>query len=81
MDYRMISADDHLDLQYLPADLWTARLPQSLRQRAPHVEHREGGSVWMCDGGFWAAGRAPRGRRDRSPLSTPSTGAASTNPR
>src|SRR4249920_2905337 len=53
MDYRMISADDHLDLQYLPADLWTARLPQSLRHRAPHVEHRDGGSVWMCDGGLW----------------------------
>jgi len=35
MDYRMISADDHLDLQYLPADLWTSRLPTALRDRAP----------------------------------------------
>src|SRR5262249_815002 len=35
MYYRLISADDHLDLQYLPADLWTARLPKSLRDRAP----------------------------------------------
>jgi hypothetical protein len=31
MDYRMISADDHLDLQYLPADPWTTRLPMSPR--------------------------------------------------
>jgi predicted TIM-barrel fold metal-dependent hydrolase len=53
MDYRMISADDHLDLQYLPADLWTARLPRSFSHRAPHVEHRDGGAVWMCDGGLW----------------------------
>jgi uncharacterized protein len=53
MDYAMISADDHLDLQYLPSDLWTARLPKSLRDRAPHVEARDGGSVWVCDGGPW----------------------------
>ena len=46
----MISADDHLDLQYLPTDLWTKRLPQSLRDRAPHVENRNGGSVWGLRG-------------------------------
>ncbi len=23
MDYKMLSVDDHLDLQYLPPDLWT----------------------------------------------------------
>ena len=51
--YRMISADDHLDLQYLPADLWTARLPTSLRNRAPRVEHRDTGSVWTCEGEVW----------------------------
>jgi len=38
VDYRFISSDDHLDLQYLPPDLWTARLPASLRARAPRVE-------------------------------------------
>lgn len=53
MDYRMISADDHLDLQYLPPDLWTARLPKSLRDRAPHVEGRDGSAAWVCDGGTW----------------------------
>ena len=37
----MISADDHLYLQYLPTDLWVARLPASLRDRAPRVEHRD----------------------------------------
>jgi hypothetical protein len=53
MDYKMISADDHLDLQYLPTDLGTKRLPRALRTRAPHVEERDGGPVWICDGGVW----------------------------
>ena len=26
-DYKLISCDDHLDLGYLPRDLWTQRLP------------------------------------------------------
>ena len=53
MDYSIISGDDHLDLQYLPADLWTSRLPRSLGERAPHVEERDGRSVWVCDGAVW----------------------------
>ena len=32
MEYRVISADDHLDLRFFPADLWTARAPS-----APHA--------------------------------------------
>ena len=36
MNYKMISADDHLDLQYLPTNLWTERLPKVRRDRAPH---------------------------------------------
>jgi predicted TIM-barrel fold metal-dependent hydrolase len=64
MDYQMISADDHLDLQYLPTDLWTARLPASLQSRAPHVESRDGAAVWTCEGevwGRWAGVRRPAG--------------------
>jgi hypothetical protein len=49
--YTMISADDHIDLGYLPRDLWTDRLPKSLRERAPHVEDRgEKGEYRVCDG-------------------------------
>ena len=63
MDERMISADDHLDLQYLPADLWERRMPPRLRHRAPRVEHRESGSVWTCEGDVWGrwAGRRRAG--------------------
>ena len=61
MNYQMISADDHIDLGYLPRDLWTARLPKSLQERAPHVEDRgEKGEYWVCDGETWSDYRGER---------------------
>jgi predicted TIM-barrel fold metal-dependent hydrolase len=61
VQYTMISADDHIDLGYLPKDLWTERLPKSLRDRAPHVEDRgEKGEYWVCDGETWADYRGER---------------------
>jgi uncharacterized protein len=63
VEQMMISADDHIDLGFLPKDLWTERLPQSLRERAPHVEDRgDEGEQWVCDGepwGEWRGGRWP----------------------
>jgi len=67
----MISADDHIDLGYLPKDLWTERLPKSLRDRAPHVEDRgEKGEYWVCDGETWGDYRGERwfSRPKRNPL-------------
>lgn len=61
MQYRFISCDDHADLQYLPRDLWTRRLPPPLRPRGPHVEERDGGYLWVCEDrvwGRWSAGAA-----------------------
>jgi predicted TIM-barrel fold metal-dependent hydrolase len=57
----LISCDDHMDLGQLPADLWTTRLPASLRDRAPHIEERDGQAVWICDGKVWGTwgGKAP----------------------
>ena len=61
MTYTMISADDHIDLGYLPRNLWTERLPKSLRERAPHVEDRgDKGEYWVCDGESWAEYRGER---------------------
>jgi len=61
MNEMMISADEHIDLGYLPRDLWTERLPKSLKDRAPHVEDKgEEGDFWVCEGqlwNFWAGGR------------------------
>lgn len=57
----LISCDDHMDLGQLPADLWTTRLPAEFRDRAPHVEERDGQMMWICDGKVWGRwdGRAP----------------------
>ncbi len=51
----VISADDHIDLQYLPAELFTERLPSSLRHRAPAVVEAEDGPVWVVEDRAWGA--------------------------
>lgn len=61
MTAMMISADDHLDLGYLPKDLWLERLPGSLRERAPRVEDRgEDGELWVCEDQVWGDWRGGR---------------------
>src|SRR5712664_1210786 len=44
-----------MDLGQLPADLWETRLPAPLRDRAPHIEERDGQAVWICDGKVWGS--------------------------
>ena len=53
MDYKLISCDDHLDLNQLPADLWTKGLPAEFKDRAPHIEELNGRAVWVCEGENW----------------------------
>ncbi len=62
LNHKLISCDDHLDLNQLPADLWTSRLPAAMQDRAPHVEDRDGRAVWVCDGEVWGgwSGKAPK---------------------
>ena len=49
-----ISADDHLDLNELPADLWSSRLPPELRDAAPRVvDDPVRGPIWEADGARW----------------------------
>ena len=50
MEYRFISADDHIDLRWLPKDLWTERLPDKLRDRGPRVVQAENGAYWTWEG-------------------------------
>lgn len=71
MDYPLISCDDHLDLNMLPADLWTSRLPDHLKARGPRVEMIDGRAMWMCDGrnlGPWLG--APSGLKGPKPVFT-----------
>ncbi|MBV9996354.1 MAG: amidohydrolase [Caulobacteraceae bacterium] len=55
----LVSADDHVDLPYVPRDLWTSRLPARLRENAPTVVDEEGGRFWRWEG----ARRGPYGRK------------------
>lgn len=48
--HRFISADDHIDLRWLPKDLWTERLPAHLRERGPRVVESEKGAFWTWEG-------------------------------
>src|SRR5690242_11878484 len=47
---RFISADDHIDLRWLAKDLWTARLPENMRERGPRVIENDKGAVWTWEG-------------------------------
>jgi uncharacterized protein len=48
--YRFISADDHIDLRWLPKDLWSQRLPARLRECGPRVIETDTGAYWSWEG-------------------------------
>ena len=47
MNYNVVSSDDHVQE---PGDLWTKRVPTKLRDRAPRLERRPEGDIWMIEG-------------------------------
>jgi predicted TIM-barrel fold metal-dependent hydrolase len=49
MVHRFISADDHIDLRWLPKDLWAERLPAHLRERGPRVVEKDNGAYWTWE--------------------------------
>ena len=50
MDFQFFSADDHVDLRFLPPDLWEKRVPSRFRERAPRVVDTPQGQYWMANG-------------------------------
>jgi len=71
----LVSCDDHLDLNMLPADVWQTRMAAKWGERTPRIEMPEQGpAMWVADGerwGFWSGKNGnPFGR------STPPTTAA-----
>ena len=68
MEYKLISCDDHLDLSYLPKDVWTKRLPKKFAERAPHVEERDGRWSWISEGRVWGNWY---GAKDKAPANAP----------
>ena len=61
MNYRIISADDHIDLQWLPKDLWQKRVSASWRARAPKVVETPEGPSWVCGDDRWDSWGGRRG--------------------
>lgn len=60
----LVSCDDHLDLNMLPADVWTARMARKWGERAPHVEnheHTQAAAVWVADGEQWGMWSGKKG--------------------
>ena len=47
MKYDVISADGHIDLIWLPPDLFTSNAPASLKERMPHVIDGPKGTEWV----------------------------------
>ncbi len=53
MNYHVVSADDHIDLTWLPKDLWQRRVPREHRDRAPRVVDAGDGPQWVCGDERW----------------------------
>ena len=51
MEYRVISADCHIDLPWLPPDLFSANASQAFKDRMPYVTDGEKGPVWVSRNG------------------------------
>ena len=50
MGYEIISADTHLDLRWLPHDLFISSAPDSLKAHMPKVETLDKGRYWFVQG-------------------------------
>ena len=53
MAYALVSCDDHMDLNYLPANLWEERLPAAFKDRAPKVVETPQGPAWFREDERW----------------------------
>jgi uncharacterized protein len=51
MQYKRISADCHLDMIWLPPDLFTSQAPRALKDRMPFVAEGTNGKEWVANNG------------------------------
>ena len=51
MQYKRISADCHLDLPWLPAELFVSQAKRELKDRMPYVEEGPDGPHWITKAG------------------------------
>ena len=51
MDYEIISADCHIDLIWLPPDLFTSEAAADMKDRMPYVTESDRGPTWVSKQG------------------------------
>ena len=51
MRYTRISADCHIDLPWIPPDLFTANASAAMKERMPYVADGPDGPHWTCRNG------------------------------
>ena len=51
MKYDMISADGHIDLVWMPPDLFTSQAPAAMKDRMPYVVETSKGPLWVTKQG------------------------------
>ena len=51
MQYRRISADCHLDLPWLPPELFVSQATREFKDRMPYVEEGHDGPRWVTKAG------------------------------
>src|SRR5215467_12195351 len=62
MGNKIVSADCHMDLFYLPMDTFTSRAPANLKDRVPRVVNIDGKPTWVGDGAVMGGHAAWMGR-------------------
>lgn len=50
MEYKVISGDGHIDLKFLPFDLFLSNAPPNLKDRVPQVIETDQGPKWFAEG-------------------------------
>lgn len=66
MEYRVISADCHIDLIWLPPDLFTSNASAAMKARMPFVTDSDDGPIWVSKSGAYFGlqnGMGSAGRR------------------
>ena len=76
MKYEVISADCHIDLIWLPPDLFTANATSAMKDRMPYVTDSDKGPIWVRPWrrAIWPAKRHGVGRARICPGANPSFG-------
>ena len=49
MEYRVISVDCHIDMTWMPGDLWVKNAPAKWRDQVPQVRQSDDGPRWHAE--------------------------------